>query len=41
MIGEDVDVRMLGEGRPFVIELVDPHRGESTIDDTILEDIKL
>ena len=25
--GEDVDVRMLGDGRPFVIELVDPHRG--------------
>ena len=31
---------MLGEGRPFVIELVDPHRGESTLEDSVLENIK-
>ena len=24
---EDIDVRMLGNGRPFAIELVDPHCG--------------
>lgn len=24
---EDIDVRMLGNGRPFAIELVDPHQG--------------
>jgi tRNA pseudouridine synthase 10 len=23
---EDIDVRMLAEGRPFVLEVVDPHR---------------
>jgi tRNA U54 and U55 pseudouridine synthase Pus10 len=23
---EDVDVRMLGRGRPFVLEISDPHR---------------
>lgn len=27
---EDIDVRMLGDGRPFVLELVHPHKGEST-----------
>lgn len=23
---EDIDVRMLGEGRPFVLEIINPHR---------------
>lgn len=30
---EDVDVRMLGEGRPFVLELVSPQRERFTDDD--------
>lgn len=32
---EDIDVRMLGNGRPFVLELVDPHR--VTKDEALLE----
>jgi tRNA U54 and U55 pseudouridine synthase Pus10 len=27
---EDIDVRMLAEGRPFVLEVVDPHRTRFT-----------
>lgn len=29
---EDIDVRMLGNGRPFVIEVVDPRRVHSLTD---------
>lgn len=30
---EDVDVRMLGQGRPFVLEISDPHRVTFTEDE--------
>lgn len=28
---EDVDVRMLGRGRPFAVELLDPHRTQCSL----------
>lgn len=30
---EDIDVRMLGEGRPFVLEIVNPHRTKFSPED--------
>ena len=30
---EDIDVRMLGNGRPFAVELVDPHRPLHTVEE--------
>ncbi|XP_048732114.2 tRNA pseudouridine synthase Pus10-like [Ostrea edulis] len=32
---EDVDVRMLGKGRPFVVEMDDPHRVQFTAQDLL------
>lgn len=30
---EDVDVRMIGKGRPFALELLDPHKTKYTFED--------
>ncbi|CAD8085407.1 unnamed protein product [Paramecium sonneborni] len=37
---EDIDVRMLGNGRPFAIELVDPHKGLQNQSQEILNQIE-
>ncbi|CAK74082.1 unnamed protein product (macronuclear) [Paramecium tetraurelia] len=37
---EDIDVRMLGNGRPFAIELVDPHQGVLNQTQEILSQIE-
>ena len=34
---EDIDVRMLGNGRPFVLEILDPKKSYSVSEDKLKE----